>query len=432
LALSLLHKLFIFAALFFSMIEFKRYKLDNGLTVLVHEDKSSPLVAFNLSFNVGSRDESIEKTGLAHLFEHLMFSGSENVKDFDEIMQLAGGENNAFTNCDMTSFYDIIPAENIETVFWLESDRMMSLNLNQRSLDIQKKVVIEEFKETCLNEPYGDMWHHLTEMAYQQHPYMWPTIGKEIDHIEKVKLDESRTFFNTYYQPNNAILSVAGNIKPEKVFALAQEWFSEIPSRLVPERKYAPEPIQQTKRFKELSADVPLDTFFTAFHMCGRNDPKYYATDLLSDILASGRSSRFYQNLYKGKGLFSQIDAYISASFDPGLLIIEGRPEKGVDLASASYAVWEELEQIKKEGILKEELEKVKNKAVSGLVLAEVNILNKAINLAYYELLGGAEMINDQKANYQNVSAEDIHMVANELFQKSNECTLFYKAKSQN
>jgi predicted Zn-dependent peptidase len=414
------------------MIDFKRYKLDNGLKILVHEDKSSPLVAFNLSFNVGSRDETSDRTGMAHLFEHLMFSGSENVKDFDEIMQLAGGENNAFTNCDMTSFYDIIPAENIETVFWLESDRMMSLNLNQRSLDIQKKVVIEEFKETCLNEPYGDMWHHLTEMAYHQHPYKWPTIGKEIDHVKKVALAESRKFFHTYYQPNNAILSIAGNIDPERVYSLAQEWFGEIPSREVPLRMYRIEPVQEEKRFKEIVAEVPLNTFFTAFHMCGRNDPLYYASDLLSDIFASGRSSRFFQNLYKGKGLFSQIDAYISASFDPGLMIIEGRPEKGIDLSAASDAVWEEFEKLKQDGITKDELEKVKNKAVSGLVFAEVNILNKAINLAYYELLGDAEMINQQKSNYQKVSAEEIHAAAKEILQESNECTLFYKAKLQN
>lgn len=414
------------------MITFSRHLLKNGLKVLVHEDKSTPLVAFNLSFNVGSRDETADLTGLAHLFEHLMFSGSENVLDFDEIMQLAGGENNAFTNCDMTSFYDIIPAENIETVFWLESDRMLSLNLNQRSLDIQKKVVVEEFKETCLNEPYGDMWHYLTEMAYQNHPYKWPTIGKEISHIKRVKLKESKKFFETYYQPNNAILSVVGNISAERVFALAEEWFGDIPARAVPERKYTAELPQRSKRFLEINADVPLDTFFMAFHMCGRMDPEYYATDLLSDILASGRSSRFYQNLYKGKELFSQLDAYISASFDPGLLIIEGRPEKGVDLEKAASAVWEELENLVEEGITEEELEKVKNKAVSGLVFAEVNILNKAINLAYYELLGDAEMINQQKANYQKVQAEDILAVARKILKHDNECLLFYKANNQN
>lgn len=413
------------------MIEFKRYKLDNGLKILVHKDISSPLVAFNLSFNVGSRDETTDRTGLAHLFEHLMFSGSDNVKDFDEIMQLAGGENNAFTNCDMTSFYNVIPAENIETVFWLESDRMLSLNLNQRSLDIQKKVVVEEFKETCLNEPYGDMWHHLSEMAYHKHPYKWPTIGKKISHIKRVELTESKMFFNTYYQPNNAILSVVGNIEPEEVFRLAEEWFGDIPTRVVPDRNYTPEPRQKKRRFKEIISDVPLDTFYLAFHMCGRNEEQYYATDLLSDILASGRSSRFYQNLFKGKGIFSQIDAYISASFDPGLLIVEGRPEKGVVMESSVDAVWDELENIKTEGISKEELEKVKNKAVSGLVYAEVNILNKAINLAYYELLGNADMINQQKSNYQKVNAEEINAVAQEILQHSNECVLLYKANRQ-
>ena len=410
------------------MIVFEKFTLENGLRVLVHEDDSTPMVAVNILYNVGARDESPEKTGFAHLFEHLMFSGSENIPDFDQPIQLAGGENNAFTNNDITNFYDLLPAENIETAFWLESDRMKMLKFDQKNLEIQQKVVIEEFKETCLNEPYGDAWHFLAEMAYKIHPYRWPTIGKIPKHVEDATLEEVKEFFFNYYRPNNAILVVAGKTTVAQVKALSQKWFADIPSGKRPTRKIEVEPPQRKIQKQINPAKVPSDALYLAFHCPARVDKNYYAADLTSDILCNGSSSRLFRKLYKEQRLFNSIDAFITGNIDPGLLIIEGRPMPGVSIEKAEAAIWKELDLLKKEGPTELELQKYKNKIESLLIFSESNVLNKAINLAYFELLGDANLINTEKEEYLKVTKEDIIRLSNEIFTEENCSELYYKA----
>jgi len=410
------------------MIAFEKFTLENGLRVLVHEDDSTPMVAVNVLYNVGARDESPEKTGFAHLFEHLMFSGSENIPDFDEPIQLAGGENNAFTNNDITNFYELLPAENIETAFWLESDRMKMLKFDQKNLEIQQKVVIEEFKETCLNVPYGDAWHFLADMAYKIHPYRWPTIGKIPKHVEDATLEEVKEFFFNYYRPNNAILVVAGKTTVARVKVLSQKWFADIASGKTPKRKLEMEPPQRAIQKQINPAKVPSDALYLAFHCPARVDKNYYAADLTSDILCNGSSSRLFRKLYKEQRLFNSIDAFITGNIDPGLLIIEGRPMPGVSLEKAEAAIWKELDLLKKEGPTELELQKYKNKIESLLVFSESNVLNKAINLAYFELIGDADLINSEKAEYLKVTKEDIVRLSNEIFTEDNCSELYYKA----
>lgn len=412
------------------MIEFSKFTLANGLKVLVHEDDSTPLVAINILYNVGSKDESPDKTGFAHLFEHLMFGGSANIADFDGPIQRAGGENNAFTNSDITNFYDILPAQNIETAFWLESDRMLSLNFDKKVLAIQQKVVVEEFKETCLNEPYGDVWHHLSDMAFKVHPYRWPTIGKVPEHVEDATLEDVKTFFYNYYRPNNAILVVSGNAKVDQVKKLSQKWFGAIESGKIPGRNIPLEPPQIKLEKRINKARVPVDALYMAFHMPERTHKDFYATDLLSDVLCNGQSSRLYRRLLKEQKLFNAIDCYITGSIDPGLLVIEGKPIDGVSLEQAEAAIWKELEELKKELIPEKELQKLKNKIESVLSFSELNILNKAINLAFFELLGDSNLINEEGGHYQMVTTEDIKRMACEILTQENCSALHYEARN--
>ncbi len=408
------------------MVNFTRTILPNGLRVLVHEDKSTPLVAVNVTYYVGSRDERAEKTGFAHLFEHLMFAGSKNVPDFDDPLQHAGGENNAFTTNDYTTFYEILPADNLETALWLESDRMLALNISKRALDVQRKVVVEEFKETCLNEPYGDSWHHLSEMMFQQHPYRWPVIGLVPEHVENASIEDVRSFYKTWYHPGNAVLSIAGNVTPEKAAALAEKWFGNIPAGQQPARAIAQEPPQQAPVYREVRGKVPVPAVFIAFRTPARLHPDFYAVDLLSDVLAQGRSARLYRRLLKERKLFSQIDAYITANVDPGLFVIEGRPTDGVSVEAAIAAVWEELELLKTQLIERRELEKIQHKFESTVVFSETSAINKAQNLAFYELLDRAELMNEEVDIYLKVGPADMQRCAQELFREGNSGTLVY------
>lgn len=408
------------------MIDYQKRVLDNGLEVIIHEDHSTPLVAVNLLYKVGSKDEHQDRTGFAHLFEHLMFGGSKNAPDFDSPIQVAGGENNAFTNSDITNFYITIPSQNLETALWLESDRMQNLILDEHSLEVQRKVVVEEFKETCLNKPYGDVWHHISSQAYTKHPYQWPTIGKDISHIEEADLDDVASFLNTYYVPNNAVLVLSGNVKTELGFELCEKWFGEIPSgnNIVSQKVH--EPKQEEERNLNLNREVPATAIFISFPMPKKNDPDFFAYDMLSDVLGNGRSSRLYRKLYKQKKYFTKIDAYVTGTVDPGLLIIDGRVADGVINQVAIDSIWEELELIRLEGLTDHELKKIKNQIISTLEFSEINILNKAMNLAYYASLGDTELINQQREKYEAVSLSDIKRVANEVFSKSNSNTLIY------
>ncbi len=408
------------------MTNFTRRILPNGLRVLVHEDHSTPLVAVNVSYYVGSRDEHPEKTGFAHLFEHLMFAGSKNAPDFDDPLQRAGGENNAYTTNDYTTFYEIVPAENLETALWLESDRMLALSINKRSLDVQRKVVVEEFKETCLNEPYGDSWHHLSELMFHHHPYRWPVIGLAPEHVENATIDDVRSFYKSWYNPANAVLCIAGKVNIEVALDLAEKWFSTIPSIGAPVRQLVAEPPQTAAARKIVTANVPVPAVFLAFRTPARIDKEFYSVDLLSDVLALGPSSRLYRRLLKEQALFSTIDAYVTANIDPGLLVIEGRPADGVSVDDALAALWRELEQLKNEEIEERELKKIQHRFESTLVFSETSVLNKAQNMAFYELLDRAELMNEETDIYLGITPADMLLTANEIFRAENSATLIY------
>lgn len=411
------------------MINYEKFELPNGLKVIVHEDKSTPLACINILYNVGARDEDPEQTGFAHLFEHLMFGGSVNISNYDEPLQMVGGENNAFTTNDITNYYLTLPSDNLETGFWLESDRMLSLAFSEKSLEVQRNVVIEEFKQRYLNQPYGDVWLLLRPMAYKVHSYRWDTIGKEISHIENAKIEDVKNFFKKFYCPNNAIMVVAGNVSLAEVKALSEKWFGSIPKGPENKRNLTPEPAQTEERTLTVERDVPVDAIYKAYHMCSRYDKEYYAVDLISDILSRGNSSRMHNSLIKDKKLFSDISAYVMGDFDKGLFVISGKLTKGITMAEADAAINAELDKIKNEVVNADELIKVKNKTEASHVFGEVDVLNKATNLAVSELLGDAEMINHEVEKYLAVTADQIMEQANMIFRKENCSTLYYKAK---
>jgi len=408
------------------MIKYDRFQLSNGLRVLVHEDHSTPMAVVNVLYDVGARDEDPKKTGFAHLFEHLMFGGSVNIEDFETPLQLAGGENNAYTTNDFTNYYIQLPAENIETAFYLESDRMLSLAFSEKSLEVQRKVVCEEFKEHYINKPYGDVWFKMRELAYKQHPYRWMTIGSKLSHIEDARLEDVRQFFFKYYRPVNAILVVAGKVKTEQVRALAEKWFGDIPSGEKYVRNLPKEPRQQEVRKLEVTADVPLDALYKSYHMASRLEQGYYVADLITEVLGGGGSSRLHQALIKEKKLFSQIECYHTGSVDEGLVVIEGKLIKGVSLEAADKAVEEELEKMQSEKISEKELTKIKNKTESAIVFEDMSVMNRANSLAIYELLGDAEMMNTELGRYQAVTAEEILATSRQLFDPNNSNTLYY------
>ncbi len=408
------------------MIEFSRYQLDNGLTVILHPDQSTPLVTVNVLYKVGSKNEQIDKTGFAHLFEHLMFGGSKNVPDYDTPIQIAGGDNNAFTNADLTNFYNVMPAENIETALWLESDRMLQLDINQKSLSVQKKVVVEEFKETSINEPYGDLWHQLSDLAFTTHPYRWPTIGLVPAHIEDAELEDVTHFFNTYYKPNNAVLVIAGKYDQDKIKSQIEHWFGGIARGEIGVQPIPVEPVQKGFRTRTLHRKVPSDALYLAFHMPDRLHKDFIAYDILSDILSGGRSARLYQNLLKGSELFSNVNAYITGTFDPGLFVIEARLLENADLEKAKLLIWNELQILKDELVQPEELQKVKNSLISSVAFSEVSVTHKAINLAHYEMLGDVNEINRQEHEIDRVTVEDLMRIANEILVLENCSEIIY------
>ena len=410
------------------MIHVNRHILSNGLRIVHNEDDSTQMVALNLLYDVGARDESPEHTGFAHLFEHLMFGGSINIADYDTPVQNAGGENNAWTNNDITNYYLTLPHQNVEIGFWLESDRMLSLEFSPRSLEVQRQVVTEEFKQRCLNQPYGDVSHLMREMAYQVHPYQWPTIGKEISHITNATLEEVKDFFYRFYAPNNAILAVTGHISFEETIRLAEKWFGPIEARNIHPRNLPKEPKQTEIRRRSVQRNVPVDTLYMAFHMCNRKHPDYYTFDMLSDILSNGRSSRLIQSLVQEQKLFTSVDAYIAGSLDEGLFYITAKCNAGVSLEKAEKAIWVELEKIKNIPVEAVELEKVKNRYESEQIFSNINYLNVATNIAYFELLGKAEDLNDEVSKYRSVTANQIQELAKKCFVPENCCVLYYEA----
>lgn len=412
------------------MIQFEKFVVANGLRVIVHQDTSTPMAVMNIMYDVGARDEDPNRTGFAHLFEHLMFGGSVNIPNYDEPLQMAGGENNAYTTNDLTNYYIQLPAENLETAFWLESDRMLSLAFGEKSLDVQRKVVCEEFKEHYLTKPYGDVWHKMRELAYTTHPYKWMTIGKELSHIENAQLEDVKKFFFKHYRPVNAVLVVAGNVTTEKVKELAEKWFGDIPSGEKYVRSLPPEPEQTVERRSEIKAKVPLDALYKCWHMGSRLDNSYHATDLLTDILSGGGSSRLYQSLVKEKKLFSNIECHHFGSTDAGLVVIEGKLVKGVKIEDAENAVEEELEKMKAALVGENELQKVKNKTESMITFEDMSVMSRANSLAYYEILGDAAWMNDELDKYAAVTTQNILEQSRKIFRKENCNTIYYLAEN--
>lgn len=412
------------------MIQFSKHILSNGLRVIVHEDHSLPTAVLNILYDVGARDENPEKTGFAHLFEHLMFGGSINIPVFDEPLQRVGGVNNAFTSNDITNYYDQLPSNNIETAFWLESDRMLCLAFSEKSLDVQRNVVMEEFKQRYLNQPYGDTQLKLRPLVFKTHPYRWSTIGKELTHIEKAEIGDVKAFFKKHYNPLNAIMVIAGDINTQDMLVMAEKWFGPIPSGEKYNRHLPVEAPQSESRQETVHADVPLDAIYMAYRVVARLDPDYYATELLTDILSHGNSSRLYVELVKNKNLFSEIHAWMSQDLDPGMLIVEGKIRTGVSVAQAEAAVKVELQKLVLEKPADKELTKVKNKLESSMVFSELNLLDRAINLAYFELLGDASLVNKQLEKYLEVTPEKIQQTAASIF-SDKQCSVLYYLKNQ-
>ncbi|MEP7373842.1 MAG: pitrilysin family protein [Chitinophagaceae bacterium] len=412
------------------MIQFEKFTLANGLRVIVHEDNSTPMAVMNIMYDVGARDEDPDRTGFAHLFEHLMFGGSVNIPNYDEPLQMAGGENNAYTTNDLTNYYLQVPAENLETAFWLESDRMLSLAFGEKSLEVQRKVVVEEFKEHYLTKPYGDAWHKMRELAYKTHPYRWMTIGKELSHIETAQLEDVKNFFFRFYRPANAIMVLAGNITVDKAKSLTEKWFADIPAGDKYDRKLPQELPQNEERRMTIKGNVPLDAFYKCWHIADRVNKGYYIADLISEILSGGGSSRLYQALVKEKQMFSNIECHHFGSTDAGLLAIEGKLVKGVKIEDAEKAVEEVLQGLKDEPVMDIELQKVKNKTESMIAFEDMSVMNRANSLAYYEMLGDAELMNTELEKYAAVTTEDVLKESRNIFRKENSNTIWYLANN--
>ncbi len=413
------------------MIRINRHTLSNGLRIVHTEDCTTRMVALNVLYDVGARDEDPGHTGFAHLFEHLMFGGSVHIPDYDTPVQYAGGESNAWTNNDLTNYYITLPHRNVETGFWLESDRMLSLDFNPRSLEVQRQVVIEEFKQRNLNQPYGDALHLLCALAYQVHPYRWPTIGKEISHIAQATLEEVKAFFFNHYAPNNAILAVAGHLSFDETVELAEKWFGPIPRRPIAPRSLPKEPEQTAERRLTVERNVPVDALYMAFPMCNRCHADYQTFNMLSDLLSNGRSCRLIRHLVKERQVFSSIEAYISGSMDEGLFHLTGKPASGVALEEAERAIWQELNALATCPVGEMELEKVKNRYESEQIFSNLNYLHVATNLAYFEWIGRAEDINGEVARYRAVTAEQLMNVARKTFLPEKASVLYYKAACQ-
>ncbi|MDX2305910.1 MAG: pitrilysin family protein [Microscillaceae bacterium] len=411
------------------MIHYEHFTLANGLQFYFHQDKTSPIAVVNVLYNVGSKDEDEEKTGFAHLFEHLMFRGSRHIPNYDKPLQKVGGENNAFTSPDVTNYYITLPVVNLETAFWLESDRMLGLDFREEVLEAEKNVVIEEFKQRYLNQPYGDVWLRLRPLAYQVHPYRWATIGKDISHIERATMDDVQAFFNKYYIPNNAIVVVVGNTTLDHVKHLAEKWFAPIAPGVPYRRNLPQEPNQREARLMETEADVPLDSIYKVYHMPARMHPAYYAVDLLSDIMGRGKSCRLYSELVKEKNIFNSVNAYVVGSSEPGLMVIQGNLHPETRLEDADAELEAMIEIIKREELPSDELQKVKNKAESTLIFSEVELLNRAINLAFYAAQGHVNRINEESDRIQSVTVEDVRQTAKDILRKENSSTLYYRKR---
>ena len=405
------------------MIAFERFTLANGLRVLFHKEPATPMAVVNVLYDVGARDESPEQTGFAHLFEHLMFGGSKHIADFDAPLQAAGGQSNAFTSNDITNYYDVLPAHNLDTALWLESDRMLSLAFTPKSLEVQRQVVIEEFKQRYLNQPYGDAWLQLRPLAYQKHPYRWATIGKNIKHIEDATMDDVRAFFKKHYHPGNAILCIVGNFELATIKEKVAHYFGNIPAQAKSPRQLTAEPPQQKFRVKTIQRKVPAGSFYFAFKMGKRLSDSYYLADLLSDHIGNEKTGILYTELQRKKRLVSEITAYITGSIDEGLFVITGKLNPKRTFEELEAAIWPVLAQIKDKKMSKSALQQLILKLRTAKAFQDQGLLNRAMNLSFFELLDAADLLNTESARYEQISTTQLQQYAQELLDK-NRCSL--------
>lgn len=408
------------------MIQFDSFTLDNGLTVIANQDDKTPLVAVNLLYRVGAKNENPKATGFAHLFEHLMFSGSKNFQSYDEAIQMMGGESNAFTNNDFTNYYLTLPADFLPHALDLEADRMQNLNINVQSLEVQRNVVIEEFKQRYINQPYGDLWAEIRRLAYKVHPYKWQTIGSDISHIENASLEQVRSFYDNFYQPSNAILSISGNVSLNSVKEEVERTFGKMEYKRTIFPAYSMEPQQKDNRRIKVFRDVPSDVICIIFPMSRRKDRQYFVQDLLSDVLSNGKSSRMYQGLVVEQKLFTEINAFISGDDDAGLFIVMGKYCDGISLEQGEEAIWHELKSVCENPVSEQELRKMKNKNEASATFSNMKILDKAMNLAYYAHLGEPDRINKEREFYNSVTIRDLQQAAEQMFHLDCHSVLYY------
>lgn len=408
------------------MIQFDSFTLDNGLTVIANQDDKTPLVAVNLLYRVGAKNENPKATGFAHLFEHLMFSGSKNFQSYDEAIQMMGGESNAFTNNDFTNYYLTLPADFLPHALDLEADRMQNLNINVQSLEVQRNVVIEEFKQRYINQPYGDLWAEIRRLAYKVHPYKWQTIGSDISHIENASLEQVRSFYDNFYQPSNAILSISGNVSLNSVKEEVERTFGKMEYKRTIFPVYSMEPQQKDNRRIKVFRDVPSNVICIIFPMSRRKDRQYFVQDLLSDVLSNGKSSRMYQSLVVEKKLFTEINAFISGDDDAGLFIVMGKYCDGISLEQGEEAIWHELKSVCENPVSEQELRKMKNKNEASATFSNMKILDKAMNLAYYAHLGEPDRINKEREFYNSVTIRDLQQAAEQMFHLDCHSVLYY------
>jgi zinc protease len=411
------------------MISYTKHVLNNGLTLLINTDYSTKIATINTLYKVGARDEHSEKTGFAHLFEHLMFEGSKHVPHFDKELQKAGGSSNAFTNNDYTNYYCTLPIEAIETALWVESDRMLHLDLSEKNLKNQISVVSEEFKQRYLNQPYGDLWFIVRKMVYKQHPYQWPTIGKDLSHIEKAQMEDVQQFFQTYYNPSNAVLSISGAISSDDAIRLVEKWYGDIPSGKSNKNTYPVELTQTEQRFERVERDVPQNILLKAYLMPERTHTNYYVYDVISELLSGGKTARLYNELVKKNALFTDISAFVTASLSQGMFVVSGRLADGVNMDTANEAVNQLLNDFSSQKVKQDELEKCINNVMFSHAVNSIGVLNKAMNLAYFEMLEDANLFNSELDKYKNVSAEQVQKVSSDLFRKDKENLLYYLKK---
>ena len=411
------------------MIPYTKKILPNGLTVVVNRDRASKLAAVNILYKVGARNEDPRRTGFAHLFEHLMFRGTREIPNFDLPVQMASGDNNAFTNNDYTDFYITLPKDNLETALWLESDRMEGLDITPAKLEAEKKVVIEEFRQRYLNQPYGDQTMLLRALAYKVHPYRWAAIGLTTDHIAEATLEDVEAFYRTHYSPSNAVLSISADIEEERMLELAEKWFAPLADRPADAAPIPQEPAQTEARREEVERDVPAPTVTVAYHMGGRTDAGFYTADLVSDLLAGGDSGRLYTHLVKERRLLSSVNAYVTGDVDPGLFVFTGQLLPGVTPEEAEAAFREEIETLQTASAAAREIEKVKNKFEANTLFGELNVMNKAMNLGFYEMLGDLALINREVGLYRAVGDDDIRSFSSRTFRPENSSTLIYNTK---